>query len=126
MNFTCQEKRWTTFFAWCFAIFAALIIVIGIYWLICASVEIGDTDTFQIVGCRDQHHWLYHFRFLKYLGLMIIPAIITTIKNYKEHLYKAYSSTKVVEMSFKHSEKLIRLIPKDGRQKAIVVYCYMI
>lgn len=101
MNFEYQKKNWKTFFWTCFWVVLGLIFISGIVWLFCASAKIDES--IKVVGCGDQHHWLYHFRFLKYSLWLSIYAIIVVIKNYREHLKKVrWENYKTVKMSYKH------------------------
>ena len=101
MNFEYQKNNWKTFFWTCFWVALGLIFISGIVWLFCASAE---TDgNLKVVGCGNEHHWLYHFRWFKYFGLLSIYAIIVVIKNYREHLKKfRWENYKTVKMSYKH------------------------
>lgn len=101
MNFEYQKNNWKTFFWVCFWVALGLIFISGIVWLFCASAE---TDgNLKVVGCGNEHHWLYHFRWFKYFGLLSIYAIIVVIKNYREHLKKfRWENYKTVKMSYKH------------------------
>lgn len=100
MNFTYQKNNWKTFFWTCFWVILSLIFISGIVWLFCASSEVDGN--LKVIGCGDQHPWLYHFRFLKYSLWLGIYAIIVVIKNYREYLKKIrWESYKTVKMSFK-------------------------
>lgn len=100
MNFEYQKNNWKTFFWTCFWVALGLIFISGIVWLFCASAEIDGN--LKVVGCGNEHHWLYHFRWFKYFGLLSIYAIIVVIKNYREHLKRfRWESYKTVKMSFK-------------------------
>lgn len=101
MNFEYQKKNWDTFFWTCFWVALSLIFISGIVWLFCASASIDGK--IKIVGCGDEHHWLYHFRWFKYFGLLGIHAIIIALNNYGKHLEAfRWENYKTVEMSFKH------------------------
>ena len=60
MNFEYQKNNWKTFFWVCFWAALGLIFISGIVWLFCASAEIDGN--LKVVGCGNEHHWLYHFR----------------------------------------------------------------
>lgn len=101
MNFDYQKRKWKTFFWTCFWVALGLIFISGIVWLFCASAEIDGN--LKVVGCGDEHHWLYHFRWFKHFWMLGIYAIIVVIKNYREHLKKVrWESYKTVKMSYKH------------------------
>lgn len=101
MNFEYQKKNWKTFFWTCFWVALSLIFISGIVWLFCASAEIDGN--LKVVGCGNEHHWLYHFRWFKYFWMLGIYAIIVVIKNYREHLKKfRWENYKTVKMSYKH------------------------
>ena len=101
MNFEYQKNNWKTFFWTCFWVALSLIFISGIVWLFCASAEIDGN--LKVVGCGNKHHWLHHFRWFKYFGLLGIYAIIVVIKNYREHLKKfRWENYKTVKMSYKH------------------------
>lgn len=100
MNFTYQKNNWKTFFWVCFWVALGLIFISGIVWLFCASSEVDGN--LKVIGCGDEHHWIYHFRWFKYSLWLSIYAIIVVIKNYREHLKRfRWESYQTVKMSFK-------------------------